>query len=123
VYADMLGERLDRHGSTVWLVNTGWTGGPYGEGHRMPIAATRALLHAALSGELAGVEYRTDPAFGFEVPAAVPGVQASLLDPRLTWADPTAYDGKAKELAQMFRANFERFEDVKLALADAGPRA
>jgi len=123
VYADMLGERLDRHGSTVWLVNTGWTGGPYGEGHRMPIAATRALLHAALSGELAGVEYRTDPVFGFEVPAAVPGVQASLLDPRLTWADPTAYDGKAKELAQMFRANFERFEDVKLALADGGPRA
>ena len=103
VYAGMLGERLDRHGATVWLVNTGWTGGPYGEGHRMPISATRALLHAALSGDLAGVEYRTDPVFGFEVPVAVPGVQTSLLNPRLTWASPTAYDAKATELAQMFR--------------------
>ena len=123
VYAGMLGERLDRHGATVWLVNTGWTGGPYGEGHRMPISATRALLHAALSGDLAGVEYRTDPVFGFEVPVAVPGVQTSLLNPRLTWASPTAYDAKAKELAQMFRTNFERFEDVSPAVAGAGPRS
>ena len=115
VYAELLGERLDRHGATVWLVSTGWTGGPYGEGHRMPIAATRALLHAALSGELAGVEYRTDPVFGFDVPVAVPGVQSSLLDPRLTWADPAAYDEKARELAQMFRRNFERFEGVSPA--------
>ncbi len=122
VYANLLGERLDRHGATVWLVSTGWTGGPYGEGHRMPIAATRALLHAALSGELAGVEYRTDPVFGFEVPVAVPGVQSSLLDPRLTWADPAAYDEKARELAQMFRRNFERFEDVSPGVAAAGPR-
>jgi phosphoenolpyruvate carboxykinase (ATP) len=121
VYAGMLGERLDRHGAAVWLVNTGWTGGPYGEGHRMPIKATRALLQAALSGELAGIEYRTDSVFGFEVPAAVPGVQASLLNPRLTWADPSAYDVKARELAQMFRANFERFEDVSSDVAAAGP--
>ena len=76
VYARMLGEKLDEHGATVWLVNTGWTGGPYGEGERMPIAATRALLHAALSGELDGVEYRADEVFGFEVPVAVPGVDA-----------------------------------------------
>ena len=122
VYANLLGERLDRHGATVWLVSTGWTGGPYGEGHRMPIAATRALLHAALSGELAGVEYRSDPVFGFEVPVAVPGVQSSLLDPRLTWADPAAYDEKALELAQMFRKNFERFRDVSPGVAAAGPR-
>ncbi len=122
VYANLLGERLDRHGATVWLVSTGWTGGPYGEGHRMPIAATRALLHAALSGELAGVEYRSDPLFGFEVPVAVPGVQSSLLDPRLTWADPAAYDEKARELAQMFRKNFERFRDVSPGVAAAGPR-
>jgi len=122
VYADLLGERLDRHGATVWLVSTGWTSGPYGEGHRMPIAATRALLHAALSGGLAGVEYRTDPVFGFEVPVAVPGVQSSLLDPRLTWADPAAYDEKARELAQMFRKNFERFRDVSPGVAAAGPR-
>ena len=122
VYAELLGERLDRHGATVWLVSTGWTGGPYGQGHRMPIAATRALLHAALSGELAGVEYRTDPVFGFDVPVAVPGVQSSLLDPRLTWADPAAYDEKARQLAQMFRKNFERFEDVSPGVAAAGPR-
>ena len=122
VYANLLGERLDRHGATVWLVSTGWTGGPYGEGHRMPIAATRALLHAALSGELVGVEYRTDPVFGFHVPVAVPGVQSSLLDPRLTWGDPTAYDEKARELAQMFRKNFERFDDVSPEVAASGPR-
>jgi phosphoenolpyruvate carboxykinase (ATP) len=124
VYVRMLGEKLDRHGASVWLVNTGWTGGPFGKGHRMPIHATRALLHAALSGELAGVEFRTDPVFGFEVPVAVPGVRTSLLNPRLTWADPTAYDAKAGELALMFRDNFTRFADtVSDAVAAAGPRA
>jgi len=123
VYARMLGEKLERHGAAVWLVNTGWTGGPYGEGRRMPIQATRALLDAALSGDLAGVEFRTDPFFGFDVPVAAPGVQTSLLNPRLTWADPTAYDAKARELAQKFRKNFERFEDVAPGVAAAGPRA
>jgi phosphoenolpyruvate carboxykinase (ATP) len=122
VYAGMLGEKLDSHGSTAWLVNTGWTGGPYGQGHRMPIKATRALLRAALSGGLAGVEYRADPVFGFEVPVAVPGVQTSLLDPRLTWVDPSAYDVKARELAEMFRRNFERFDGVSPGVAAAGPR-
>ena len=91
----MLGEKLDRHGATVWLVNTGWTGGPFGEGHRMPIKATRALLHAALSGELDGVEYRIDPVFGFEVPVEVPGVDGALLDPRSTWRDPERVRRKA----------------------------
>ena len=107
----MLGDKLDEHGSTVWLVNTGWTGGPYGEGERMPISATRALLTAALSGQLDGVEYRTDELFGFEVPASVPGVDSSLLDPRSTWRDPVAYDERARELAQMFRDNFAKFAD------------
>ena len=102
VYARMLGEKLDRHGSAVWLVNTGWTGGPHGEGRRMPIQATRRLLHAALSGELEGVEYRVDEVFGFDVPVEVPGVERSLLDPRSTWRDPAAYDTKAAELAGMF---------------------
>jgi len=120
VYADMLGKKLDEHGSGVWLVNTGWTGGPFGEGVRMPIAATRALLHAALSGGLEDVEYRVDPVFGFRVPLAVPGVEASLLDPRSTWSDPETYDRKAKELAQMFRDNFEKFDEPELA--EAGPR-
>src|SRR3712207_3486605 len=85
LYARMLGERLDEHGAAVWLVNTGWTGGPFGQGRRMPIAATRALLHAALSGALDDVEYRTDPLFGFAVPVDVPGVDARLLEPRSTW--------------------------------------
>jgi len=120
VYARMLGEKLDAHGSTVWLVNTGWTGGPFGEGERMPIAATRSLLHAALSGALAGAEYRTDELFGFEVPREVPGVDSTLLDPRSTWRDPDAYDREALELARSFRDNFEKFE-VDPAIAAAGP--
>ena len=123
VYARMLGEKLARHGSTVWLVNTGWTGGPYGEGHRMPIAATRALLHAALSGALDDAEYRTDAVFGFEVPLAAPEVEASLLDPRSTWSDTAAYDAKAAELARMFTENFAKFApEAGAAIAAAGPR-
>jgi phosphoenolpyruvate carboxykinase (ATP) len=122
VYARMLGEKLDEHGSTVWLVNTGWTGGPFGEGKRMPIAATRALLDAALSGALEGVEYRTDELFGFEVPVEVPGVDPKLLDPRSTWKDPAAYDRKSRELAGMFRDNFGKFaEDAGPEVTAAGP--
>ena len=92
VYARMLGDKLDAHAATVWLVNTGWTGGPFGEGRRMPIDATRTMLHAALAGGLDRVEFRVDDIFGFEVPRSVPGVEAKLLDPRSTWADPAAYD-------------------------------
>ena len=123
LYARMLGEKLSEHHASVWLVNTGWTGGPFGEGHRMPIKATRALLTAALSGALDKADFRVDEAFGFEVPAAVPGVETALLDPRSTWADPAAYDAKAQELAGMFRANFEkRFAaQAEPAVADAGP--
>ena len=124
VYARMLGGKLAKHGSTVWLVNTGWTGGPYGEGSRMPIEATRAMLHAALSGALDGGSFRTDPIFGFEVPTEVPAVDARLLDPRSTWADPARYDRKARELARMFQANFGKFADtVDEAVAAAGPQA
>ncbi|MFN2468533.1 MAG: phosphoenolpyruvate carboxykinase (ATP) [Gaiellaceae bacterium] len=123
VYARMLGERLAEHRAAVWLVNTGWTGGPFGEGQRMPIEATRAMLRAALGGTLARAAYREDPVFGFEVPTSVPGVSAELLDPRSTWADPDAYDRKAAELAGMFRRNFERFPDTAGAdVAAAGPR-
>jgi phosphoenolpyruvate carboxykinase (ATP) len=124
VYARMLGEKLDAHqDATVWLVNTGWTGGPFGEGHRMPIAATRALLRAALDGDLREVEYRTDPVYGFEVPVSVPGVDPALLDPRSTWREPDAYDRKARELARMFRNNFEQFaESAGDAVTAAGPR-
>jgi phosphoenolpyruvate carboxykinase (ATP) len=123
VYARMLGQKLDAHGVSVWLVNTGWTGGPYGEGHRMPIQATRRLLHAALSGELDGVDYRVDEVFGFDVPVVLPGVERSLLDPRSTWSDPAAYDAKARELAEMFTANFEKFAgDAGENVTASGPR-
>jgi phosphoenolpyruvate carboxykinase (ATP) len=124
VYAQLLRDKLDAHGSVVWLVNTGWTGGPFGEGARMPIAATRGLLHAALSGALDDVGYRTDPVFSFEVPVDVPGVDSKLLDPRSTWRDTAAYDRKARELAGMFRENFEqRFAgEVDESVAAAGPQ-
>jgi phosphoenolpyruvate carboxykinase (ATP) len=99
VYADLLGERLAKYGVQAWLVNTGWTGGPYGTGHRMPIAATRAIVRAAVSGELNSAETRTDPIFGFQVPVAIEGVDAGLLDPRSTWSDGAAYDASATDLA------------------------
>jgi phosphoenolpyruvate carboxykinase (ATP) len=123
VYARMLGRKLDEHGSAVWLVNTGWTGGPFGEGSRMPIHATRTMLRAALSGELDEVELRSDELFGFQVPVEVPGVEARLLDPRSTWSDPAAYDVKARELARLFVENFsKRFGDVDESIRAAGPR-
>ncbi|MFO7572036.1 MAG: phosphoenolpyruvate carboxykinase (ATP) [Gaiellaceae bacterium] len=123
VYARMLGEKLDAHPHVnVWLVNTGWTGGPFGEGSRMPIDATRQLLHEALSGVLDGGEYRIDDVFGLEVPVEVHGVDPALLDPRSTWSDPDAYDAKASELAALFRKNFERFSDASPEVAAAGPR-
>jgi len=117
----MLGQKLDEHGASVWLVNTGWTGGPYGEGERMPIAATRALLRAALNGELDDAEYREDPIFGFAVPVEVPGVDTKLLDPRSTWSNPAVYDEKATYLARRFKENFEKF-GADENLVSAGPR-
>ncbi len=118
VYGNLLREKIAQHGATCWLVNTGWTGGAYGTGSRMPIKATRALLSAALDGSLADVAFRKDPNFGFEVPVSVPGVDDTLLDPRRTWADPAAYDAQAGKLVQMFAENFEQYlphidEDVK----------
>lgn len=110
VYGKLLSEKIAKHGATCWLVNTGWTGGAYGTGSRMPIKATRALLTAALDGSLNDVEFRKDPNFGFEVPVAVPGVADILLDPRRTWDDPEAYDAQAAKLVQMFAENFAQYE-------------
>jgi phosphoenolpyruvate carboxykinase (ATP) len=123
VYARMLGNKLAEHPHVeVWLLNTGWTGGPYGVGRRMPIKATRDILNAALSGKLDSVSYRIDPTFGFDVPVNVPGVDPVLLDPRSTWDDSAAYDERAVELAGLFRANFERFAaDAGEAIVSAGP--
>jgi phosphoenolpyruvate carboxykinase (ATP) len=123
VYAKMLGERIARHRVKCWLVNTGWTGGPYGEGHRMKLGHTRALIRAALEGKLTDAPTRDDPVFGFRVPCAVPGVPPEVLDPRGTWTDPARYDAQAARLAAMFRENFARFADqVDHSVQQAGPR-
>jgi phosphoenolpyruvate carboxykinase (ATP) len=122
-YARMLAERLERFDVPVWLVNTGWTGGPYGTGERMRIDHTRVMVRAALQGRLADVEYELDPVFGVEVPLQVPGVPDEVLRPRDTWPDPEAYDAKARELASMFAANFEAYADgVPDEVRAAGPR-
>jgi phosphoenolpyruvate carboxykinase (ATP) len=118
----MLGERIGKHGAKVWLVNTGWTGGPYGTGSRMKLAHTRAMLRAALSGELDRGKFTRDAVFGFQVPASVPDVPAAVLAPRATWPDPKAYDAQALKLATMFRENFEQFRsEVPAGVAAAGP--
>ena len=123
VYARQLGERIERHQSRVWLVNTGWTGGPAGVGSRMKIAFTRAMIRAALSGALDGVEYATHPVFNLQMPASCPDVPAAVLDPRGTWADAAAYDVQASKLARMFVENFKAFAaDVDPAVVAAGPR-
>jgi phosphoenolpyruvate carboxykinase (ATP) len=121
-YAAMLGERIARHRARVWLVNTGWSGGPYGVGSRMPIRFTRAMIRAALAGDLDAVPYETDPVFNVAVPASCPGVPPEILIPRATWTDPAAYDQQAARLAQMFADNFKAFEsDVSATVRVAGP--
>ncbi|MBO6604624.1 MULTISPECIES: phosphoenolpyruvate carboxykinase [Rhodophyticola] len=120
VYGSLLREQIDRHAATCWLVNTGWTGGAYGTGARMPIRATRALLAAALDGTLNKGAFRRDPNFGFEVPTEAPGVAEVLLDPRRTWSVNEEYDAQAAKLVQMFADNFAQYvpfidEDVKAA--------
>src|SRR5580765_4853863 len=109
-YAEMLGHRIDRHRSRVWLVNTGWTGGAYGTGKRMKIAYTRAMIDAVLSGALDEVAYERDPLFNIDVPKSCPDVPADVLNPKKTWADPAAYDAQAMKLANMFAENFKAFE-------------
>jgi phosphoenolpyruvate carboxykinase (ATP) len=123
-YAEMLGEKLREHGVQCFLVNTGWTGGPYGTGNRMKLAHTRTMVRAALAGDLADVETVQDPFFGLHVPVSVPGVPDEVLNPRDTWSDRDAYDRKARELAQMFGRNFERYADsASEEIAQAGPTA
>ncbi len=121
-YAAMLVERLARHDVPVWLVNTGWTGGPYGVGHRMNIAHTRQIVRAALGGQLDAVSMRLDPVFRVRVPETVPDVPPAELDPRTTWADPDAYDRQAAALAAMFAANFAAYAPgVSAEIAASGP--
>ena len=120
VYADLLRHYINQHGSDVWLVNSGWTGGKYGVGRRMPIKATRTLLTAALNGSLKNADFRTDPYFGFAVPTSVPGVEPHLLNPFKTWKDKAEFDRTARDLVGMFQKNFTKFEshvtaDIKAA--------
>jgi phosphoenolpyruvate carboxykinase (ATP) len=123
VYAKLLGERIARHQVRVWLVNTGWTGGPFGVGSRMKIAHTRAMINAALSGALDHGSFEVDPVFNLEVPTSCPGVAAEVLRPRNTWKDKSAYDAQAKKLAQMFTDNFKTFEGTASAdVKNAGPK-
>jgi phosphoenolpyruvate carboxykinase (ATP) len=122
IYAELLGDKVQRHNVHVWLVNTGWTGGPYGTGQRMKIAHTRAMVHAALDGSLANVPSAPDSVFGMMVPKSCPDVPSDVLDPRSTWKDKRGYDLHAQKLAAMFRENFEQFEaDVKDEIRQAAP--
>jgi phosphoenolpyruvate carboxykinase (ATP) len=121
-YAHMLGERLDAHVVTCFLVNTGWSGGAYGVGSRIDLKYTRAMVHAALAGELDTCPTVTDPVFGLHIPTEVAGVPDSVLLPWVTWPDRTAYDGAAAALAQRFHDNFAKFTDVDEAIRHAGPR-
>jgi phosphoenolpyruvate carboxykinase (ATP) len=123
VYGNLLKERIAKGGVDCWLVNTGWTGGKYGTGKRMPIKETRALLNAALDGSLKNVEFRKDPNFGFDVPVAVPGVDNSILDPRSTWADKADYDRTAAKLVDLFVENFAEFAaHVDEGVRQSGPQ-
>src|SRR6187397_1392010 len=124
VYGNLLKERIAKGNVDCWLVNTGWTGGQYGTGQRMPIKVTRALLNAALDGSLNDAEFQTDPNFGFKIPVAVEGVDPAILDPRSTWADKDAYDAMAHKLVQLFVDNFAQFEaHVDDGVRNAAPQA
>jgi phosphoenolpyruvate carboxykinase (ATP) len=121
VYAEMLGKRLKEHGAQVWLVNTGWSGGAYGTGKRMSLPYTRAMVRAAVNGDLKNAEFETEPTFGFSIPKAVAGVPSDILNPRNTWADKAAYDKQATDLADKFAKNIEKF-DVPANVKAAGPK-
>ena len=123
VYAKLLGEKIKKHNVKCWLVNTGWTGGPYGIGSRMKIQYTRAMLNAALDGKLDKVEYETDPIFNLLIPKSCEGVPSEVLNPKNTWEDKKAYDEMAKVLADMFVNNFKEYEaETTKEISAAGPK-
>jgi len=123
VYANLLGEKVKKHKVQVWLVNTGWTGGPYGEGRRMKLSYTRKMVDAALNGDLDDVELETESYFGLRVPKHVEDIPQDILHTRKTWKDPKAYDRQADKLIDMFHENFKPFEaHVDKKVIAAGPR-
>ena len=121
-YANLLRERIERHDVRCYLINTGWTGGPYGVGQRMKIGYTRAMVRAAISGEIEKAEMVTDPIFGLQIPKYCPDVPSMVLQPRETWSDKEAYDRQASDLAARFKKNFEQFVLVDASVRQAGPR-
>jgi phosphoenolpyruvate carboxykinase (ATP) len=122
VYADLLGEKIAKHNASVWLINTGWSGGPYGTGKRIKLPYTRAMVSAVLNGTLEAIPRTKDSFFGIEVPESCPDVPSEVLQPRNTWQDKAAYDEQAKKLASMFAENFKQFaEDVSEEISGAGP--
>ncbi|NPV53653.1 MAG: phosphoenolpyruvate carboxykinase (ATP) [Firmicutes bacterium] len=123
VYSNLLGEKLRKHKAQVYLINTGWSGGPYGVGKRINLKYTRRMVSAALNGELEGVKFTPDPIFGVLVPESCPDVPGEILRPVNTWADKEAYDKQARELARRFAKNFEKFSGVPESVVAAGPRA
>ena len=124
VYAKMLGDKIEKYGTKVYLVNTGWSGGPYGVGSRMKLSYTRAMITAALNGSFDNVEYKHDEIFNVDVPQSCPGVPAEIMNPRDTWADKAAYDESAKKLAKMFADNFaKKYPNMPKEIAEAGPKA
>jgi len=123
VYAKLLGDKIREHNVRVYLINTGWTGGPYGVGKRISLPHTRAIVDAVLSGELEKATFVEDPIFRVLVPTSCPGVPSEVLNPKNTWSDPEAYDAQAKKLARLFQENFAKFTDADPAVAAAGPRA
>lgn len=123
-YAALLGEKMRKNNVNVWLINTGWTGGPYGVGSRMALKHTRAMITAAINGELENVNYTQHPVFGFQMPDSCPNVPAEVLHPRNTWADKAAYDEKANNLANQFNKNFEQYaEGSSEEILAAAPKA
>jgi phosphoenolpyruvate carboxykinase (ATP) len=123
VYADLLKDKIGQHNARVWLVNTGWTGGAFGTGERMPLEFTRAMVRAALNGDLDDVPTRVDPHFGLRVPEECPKVPSKVLNPKLTWEDPKSYDDQARQLVERFKSNFAQFEgEVSANIVEAGPQ-
>ena len=123
-YSTMLSEKSREHGTRCYLINTGWSGGPYGVGERIDIGATREIVRSAIDGRLDGVETRPHPVFGLHIPAALPGVPTEILDPRETWDDKDAYDEQARKLGDLFRENFSKFEsEVSEEVRNAGPHS
>ena len=122
-YAEMLGERISKYGTSVYLVNTGWAGGKYGVGSRMKLKYTRAMVTAALNGELDKGEFKPDPVFGVMVPVSCPNVPSEFLDQRQMWADKAEYEKTARELAGKFADNFKKYRNIPRSIIDAGPRA